>query len=59
MRGEERLDPELFTLKGLAVESCLGSGTASLYRPGNLQGSRPKGNAEFSLAVEMGGCVRD
>ena len=28
-------DPELFTLKGLAVESCLGSGTAGLYRPGN------------------------
>ena len=46
-------------LKGLAVESCLGSGTVGLYRPGNLPGSRPKGNAEFSLAVEMGGCVSD
>ena len=59
VRGEERLDPELFTLKSLAVKSCLRSGTAGLYRPGNLHSSRPKGNAEFSLTVEMGGCVRD
>ena len=58
MRGEERLDPELFTRKGLAVKSCLRSLTAGLYRPGNLQSPRPKGNAEFSLAVEMGGCVK-
>ena len=35
-------DPELFTRKGLAVESSLWSGTAGLYRPGNSPDSRPK-----------------
>ena len=45
--GWERLETELFTRKGLAVKSCLRSRTAGLYMPGNLQSSRPKGNAKF------------
>ena len=48
-------DPEFLTLKGLTVESCLGSGSAGLYRPGNSPSSRPKWNGEFSLAAEMRG----
>ena len=46
-------DHEFFTLKGLAVESCLWSGTAGLYRPGNSPASRPKWNGEFSLAAGL------
>ena len=46
-------DPEFFTRKGLAVKSCLWSGTASLYRPGNSPDSRPKWNGEFSLAAGL------
>ena len=46
-------DPEFLTLKGLAVESCLWSGTAGLYRPGISPDSRPKWNGEFSLAAEL------
>ena len=46
-------EPELFTLKVLAVESCLWSGTAGLYRLGNSPDSRPKWNGEFSLATEL------
>ena len=45
-------EPEFFTLKVLAVVSCCWSGTAGLYRPGNLLSSRPNWNGEFSLAVE-------
>ena len=44
-------EPEFFTLKVLAVVSCCWSGTAGLYRPGNLPGSRPNWNGEFSLAA--------
>ena len=44
--------PEFFTLKVLAVVSCCWSGTAGLYRPGNLLDSRLNWNGEFSLAVE-------
>ena len=43
-------EPEFFTRKVLAVVSCLWSGTARLYRPGNSPDSRPKWNGEFSLA---------
>ena len=35
-------DSEFLTLKGLAVESWLWSGTAGLYQPGNSPDSRPK-----------------
>ena len=44
----------MFTLKGLAAESWMGSGKAGLYRPKFPRRSRPKSNAEFLLAVEMG-----
>ena len=46
-------NPEFFTLKGLAVESYLWSGTAGLYRPGDSPDSRPKRNGEFSLAAGL------
>ena len=38
-------EPEFFTLKVLAVVSCLWSGTVGLYRPGNSPDSRPKWNS--------------
>ena len=44
-------EPEFFTLKVLAGVYCCWSGTAGLYRPGNLLDSRPNWNGEFSLAV--------
>ena len=46
-------EPEFFTRKVLAVVSCCWSGTAGLYRPGNLLDSRPNWNGEFSLAAEL------
>ena len=46
----------MFTPKVLAAESWMGSGKAGLYRPKFPRRSRPKSNAEFLLAVEMGGC---
>ena len=45
-------EPEFFTRKVLAVVSCYWSGTAGLYRPGNLLDSRPNWNGKFSLAAE-------
>ena len=46
-------EPEFFTRKVLAVVSCCWSGTAGLYRPGNLLDSRPNWNGEFSLAAGL------
>ena len=37
----------------------MGSGKAGFYRPGFPRRSWPKANAEFLLAVEMGGCGED
>ena len=50
--GEEVPDPELLALKVLVRVSCSWSGTAGLYRPGNLLDSRPIWNGEFSLVGE-------
>ena len=44
-------EPEFFTLKVLAGVSSCWSGTAGLYRPGNLLDSMNNWNGEFSLAV--------
>ena len=46
-------EPEFFTRKVLAVVSCCWSGTAGLYRPGNLLSSRPNWNGKFSLTAEL------
>ena len=35
--GEEKPGPELFTLVGVVFKSCLRSGSAGLYSPGNSQ----------------------
>ena len=40
-------EPEFFTRKVLAVVSCCWSGTAGLYRPGNLPSYRPNWNDYF------------
>ena len=50
--GEGGPSPELLAPRSLVQVSCCWSGSAGLYRPGNLLDSRPIWNGEFSLVGE-------